>query len=133
MRLLGIPLSLIFALAVVSDTPAIGNGKNKANAVHGKVKSVAKDTVIVETHHRKKGTTAVVVKEHKFKVTPDTKFEIAVHQGKAPVQRNPAVFADVKVGGHVVVVPMEGAHEVAQRVEIVVHKHGNAAGLKPIK
>jgi hypothetical protein len=143
MRLLGIPFALIFALAVVADTSAVGNGKNKPHVVHGKVKAVTLDknngtgTVMVETHHRKKGTTAVVVREHKFKVTADTQFEMAVHNGKAPVQRKPATFADVKIGEHVAVVPMEGAHGVAQRVEIVVHNHGNPAGqpagVKPIK
>jgi hypothetical protein len=124
----------MFALAVVADTNADGNakGKKKQHAIRGKVEAVTKDkdkdsgTIAVVIHHKQKGTTTPVVKHEKFKVTPDTTFEIALREGKGQVQRKPATFADVKVGEHVAVIPMEGAAGVAQRVEIVVHKKAGA-------
>ena len=47
-------------------------------------------------------------------------------ESKGNIDRKPALFADVKKGEHVAVVPMEGAKEVAQRVEILVGKKGKA-------
>jgi hypothetical protein len=137
MRLLSVPLALLIALSVVADTNGGGNGKKKQHAINGKVEAVTKDkdkdsgTITVVTRHKKKGTTAPVVKEHKLKVTPDTKFEIAQRDSAGTVQRKPATFADVKVGEHVAVVPMEGAAGVAQRVEILVGKKGAKPGVNP--
>jgi len=146
MRLLSIPLALIFALAVVADTNAVGpgKGKKKNHAIRGKVEAVTKDkdkdsgTISVVIHHKKKGTTTAEVKHEKFKVTPDTIFETAQRDSTGKVTRTPAKFADVKVGEHVAVVPMEGAPEVAQRVEILMGKKGKPTApapgaVKPIK
>jgi hypothetical protein len=132
MRLLSLPIALLFALAVVADTNADDNakGKKKQHAIRGKVEAVTKDkdsgTIAVVIHHKQKGTTTPVVKHEKFKVTPDTTFEMAVRDGKGQIQRKPATFADVKVGEHVAMIPREGAAGVAQRVEIIVHKKAGA-------
>ena len=145
MRLLTVPLALMFALAVVAETNAVGPGKGaKKHAIHGKIEAVSKDkdnnngTITVVIHHKKQGTTAPQVKHEKFKVTPDTIFETAQRDGTGKITRTPATFADVKVGQHVAMVPTEGAREVAQRVEILLGKKvkPNApapGGLKPIK
>ena len=146
MRLLTVPLALMFALAVVAETNAIGPGKGakKHHAIHGKVEAVSKDkeknsgTITVVIHHKRQGTTAPQVKYEKFKVTPDTIFETAQRDSTGKITRTPATFADVKVGQHVAIVPMEGAREVAQRVEILMSKKGkpNApapGAVKPIK
>jgi hypothetical protein len=137
MRLMSVPLALLLALAFVADTNGGVNGKKKQHAIHGKVEAVTKDkdkdsgTLTVEIHHKKKGTATVEVKHEKFKVTPDTKFEIARRDSAGAVQRKPATFADVKVGEHVAVVPMEGARGVAQRVEILIGKKGSKPGVNP--
>src|SRR5262249_2269387 len=137
MRLLSVPLALLFALVVVADSSADdaakGKGKKKHHAIHGKVAAVQKDAdkdsgaIEVAVHHKKKGETGKgEIKIEKFKITPETKFETAHREGKGNVDRKPAVFADVKKGEHVAVIPMEGAKEVAQRVEILIGKKGKA-------
>jgi hypothetical protein len=123
----------MFALALVgrvsADEADQGKGKKKTHAIHGKVAAVQKDSdkdggaIEVAIHHKKKGAAgSAAVKLVKIKITPDTKFEKVHREGKGDIDRKPAVFADVRKGEHVRVVPMEGASEVAQRVEIVVGK-----------
>jgi hypothetical protein len=133
MRLLSVSLALLFAVAVVANVSADddgkGKGKGKKGLVHGRVEAVKKDAdkdsgiIEVELHH-KKGQAAGTEKKEKFKVTPDTKFEFIHREGKGDVDRKPATFADVHKGERVLILPMEGAKEVAQRVEIVVGKKG---------
>ena len=133
MRLLSVSLGLMCALVVVANVSADDDGKGKAkkktHAVHGKVVAVQKDgdkdsgTIEVAVRHKKKNAAdSAPEKLVKFKITPDTKFEKIHREGKGDIDRKPAVFADVRKGEHVRVVPMEGAGEVAQRVEIVVGK-----------
>jgi hypothetical protein len=143
MRLLSAPLALAFALLVVGSVSADenikGKGKKKTHAVHGKVVAVKKDAdkdsgvIEIAIHHKRKGATGQAeVKLEKFKVTPDTKFEFVQREGKGQVDRKPATFANVKKDEHVAVVPMEGAKEVAQRVEILVGKKGGKSAAKKI-
>lgn len=135
MRLLSVPLALLFALVVVANVAADeddkGKGKKKHHAIHGKVEGVQKDAdkdagaIEIAVHHKKKGEAGKgEVKIEKFKITPATKFEKVHHEGKGNIDRKPALFADIHKGEHVAVVPMEGAREVAQRVEILVGKKG---------
>ncbi|HMF13672.1 MAG TPA: hypothetical protein VKE94_15245 [Gemmataceae bacterium] len=141
MRFLSVSLALAFAVLVVTSAPADegskAKSKKKHRAIHGKVETVNKDAdkdsgvIEIIVHHRKKGETgSPEVKHEKFKVTPDTKFEFVQREGKGQVDRKPATFADVKKGEHVAIVPMEGAREVAQRVEILVGKKGSKAAAK---
>jgi hypothetical protein len=141
MRFLSIPLALAFAVLVVTradgDDDVKAKGKKKHHAIHGKVEAVKKDAdkdsgvIEIIVHHRKKGETSPTeVKHEKFKVTPDTKFEFVQREGKGQVDRKPATFADVNKGEHVAIVPVEGAREVAQRVEILVGKKGGKAAAK---
>jgi len=139
MRLLSIPLALAIALAVVANTSALGPGKGtkKHHAIHGKVEAVSQDkdknsgTITVVIHHKKKGTTTIQSQQLTFKLTPDTKFETAQHDGSGKVTRTPATFADIKIGEHVAIVPMEGTGGVAQRVEILMGKKGKPATAAP--
>ena len=133
MRLLSVPLALLVAVVVVGNVAADednkGKGKGKKGLVHGRVEAVKKDTDkdsgIIEVELRqKKGQPSGTEKKEKFKVTPDTKFEFIHREGKGNVDRKPATFADVHKGEHVAILPMEGAKEVAQRVEIIVGKKG---------
>ena len=141
MRFLSVSLALAFAVLVVTRVPADDDikakGKKKHRAIHGKVEAVKKDAdkdsgvIEIIVHHRKKGETgSPEVKNEKFKVTPDTKFELVQREGNGQVDRKPATFADVKKGEHVAIVPMEGAREVARRVEILVGKKGGKAAVK---
>src|SRR5262245_17368895 len=136
MRLLSVPLAVVFALLVVADISAVedkGKGKKKQHLIRGRVEAVRKDAdkdsgaIEVAVRQRKKGEKGKgEVKIEKFKITPDTKFERVHREGKGHIDRKPATFADVQKGEHVAIVPMEGAREVAQRVEILVGKKGKS-------
>jgi hypothetical protein len=137
MRLLHLPLALALALVVVANVSADGDDKGKGgkrkHLVRGRVQAVQKDAdkdsgaIEVAVRHRKKGEQGKgEVKMEKFKITPDTKFEIARREGKGDIDRKPATFADVHKGERVAILPLEGAREVAQRVEILVGKKGKA-------
>jgi hypothetical protein len=133
MRVLSVPLALLVAVVVIGNVSGDEDdkGKGKKGLVHGRVEAVKKDAdkdsgVIEVGLHRKKGQPTGTEKKEKFKVTPDTKFEFIHREGKGNVDRKPATFADVHKGEHVLILPMEGAKEVAQRVEIVVGKKGKA-------
>jgi hypothetical protein len=137
MRWLNVPCALIVGLATVASVSADNNdqGKKKLHLIHGRVEAVQKDAdkdagrIEVLVHHHKKGKTGKgESKLVTIKVTPDTKFEIVHREGKGNVDRKPATFADVHKGERVAIVPMEGAREVAQRVEIVIGKKGKPAG-----
>jgi len=141
MRLSSVPLALIIALVVVAngsaDDNAKGKGKKKHHAVHGKVEAVTKDAdkdsgaIELLVRHKRKGEAGPgEIKHEKFKVTPDTKFEFVHREVKGDIDRKPATFADVKKGERVAILRMEGAPEVAQRVEILVGKKGGKAGAK---
>ena len=143
MRLLSVPVALMFAMLVVADVSAdqdaLGKDKKKIHAVRGKVVAVRKDAdkdsglIEIAVHYKKNGTTGPAeVKYEKFKVTPDTKFEFVQREGKGQVDRKPATFADVKKGEHVAIVPMEGAKEVAQRVEIIVGKKSGKSAVQKL-
>jgi hypothetical protein len=128
MRFLGVPLALLFAVVVVANVSAGEDEKEKkgkkAHLIRGRVEEVHKDKDMdsgyIEIERReKKG----VAKREKFKVTPDTKVEKVHREGKE-VDRTPATFGAVHKGEHVLILPMEGAPEVAKRIEIVVHKKG---------
>ncbi len=137
MRWLSTLCALIVGLAAVTCASADGNdqGKKKLHLVHGRVQAVQKDAdkdsgqIEVLVHHKQKGQAGKgETKLVTIKVTPDTRFEIVDRQGKGNVDRKPATFADVHKGERVAIVPMEGAREVAQRVEIVIGKKGKPGG-----
>jgi hypothetical protein len=143
MRLSSVSLALAFAVLVVANVAAAddvkGKGKKKHHAIRGKVEAVKRDAdkdsgVIEIVIHQKKSspTGTAVVKHEMFEVTPDTKFEFVQREGKGQVDRKPATFADVKKGEHVAIVPMEGAKEVAQRVEILVDKKSGKTPSKKV-
>ena len=134
MRLVSAPLALAFAVLVVAELSADqeikGKGK-KLHAIHGRVVAVKKDAdkdsgAIEIALHVKKRTPGgqSAVKFATFKVTPDTKFEFVQRESNGQINRKPATFADVKKGERVAIVPMEGAKEVAQRIEILFGKKG---------
>lgn len=125
-------LTALLMAGVSTAQAAKGVKKKGDHAVHGVVVAVDHDknggSITVKTHHHKKkkksATTAVGQKskgkhEHKFHVSPGTKFTVG--HGKT---QKPASFSAVHKGEHVVI--LAKGHN-AEKVAIHHHHHKKKA------
>jgi len=135
-------VSAVLAGSTVAGPQAVPKNGKRPHRVHGVVEAVStgndkdKDTdggsITLKVHRRKKqpAANAPAYVERKFEVDANTKFEKVILLGKHQRKTEPATFADVRKGEHVVVLAKKGPEHVAAKVAIIVRQKGKTAPVK---
>ncbi len=131
MRLVRTLIVVVAGLGLVALAPSADAAKaKKEHPVKGVVASVDRDkdkgtgtiTVHIPEHKNKKTNETKPAEDKPIKVTETTTF-VKVSGKKGAETKEPATFADVKEGDHLVVTVQDGA-----AVEVAIHPHHKKKG-----